>query len=60
VGDQQDGALARAGEDVVHQVLRRLRVEMRRGLVEDQDRRAREQRARDRDALALATRELGA
>jgi hypothetical protein len=58
VGDQQHGALARRGEDIVHEPLRGLDVEVRGRLVEDQDRRAGEQGARDSEALALAARQL--
>jgi hypothetical protein len=54
VGDKQDGALARSGEDVVHEPAGRLGVEVRGGLVEDQDRCVGEQRTRDGEALPLA------
>jgi hypothetical protein len=56
VGDQQDGALARCGEDVVHEPAGGLGVQVRGRLVEDQDRGAGEEGPRDGEALALAAR----
>jgi hypothetical protein len=60
VGDQQHGALARGGEDVVHELAGGRVVEVRGGLVEDQDGGAREQRARHGEALPLPARQLRA
>jgi len=53
MGDQEDRPLARFREDVVHQRLSGLRIEMGCRLVEDQHGRLREQSPGDRQALTL-------
>ena len=52
--DQEDGAVAGRVEDVGDERLGRVRVEVRRRLVEEEHRRVREQRPRDDEPLALA------
>src|SRR5215471_11303608 len=58
VGDEEHRAVSRLVEHIVHETLGRRRVEVRGGLVEDEHRCVREQRARDDEALALTAREL--
>src|SRR5215472_11962991 len=58
VGDDDDGASLRHLAHVLLDEALRLGVERARRLVEDQDRWAVDERARDRDALALAAREV--
>src|SRR5437867_3796461 len=59
VGGEQHGAARRPeAADHVPQLAARLRVETRGGLVEEQELRPRDQRARHREALLLAAREL--
>ena len=60
VRDRDRGAARARGVDGLLDRLLGLRVERARGLVEDEDRGVLEQRARDRDALALAAGQLDA
>ncbi len=52
--DQEDGAVAGRVEDVGDERLRRVRVEVRRRLVEEEHRRVREKGSRDDEPLPLA------
>ena len=54
MGDQEHRSLPGRLEDVVHQRLSGLRIEMSSRLVEDQHRCLREQRTGERQALTLA------
>jgi hypothetical protein len=57
--DQRRASLHQRGKGLLHPVLR-FRVQRRRGLVQEQDRRVLEQRPGDGDALPLAARQVGA
>ena len=61
MGDDDDGAAVRAGElaQQLHHRQRGLGVERGGRLVADEDRRVAAERARDRDALLLAARQIG-
>ena len=58
MGDQEDGAVARGGEYVRHEPLRRVGREVHGGLVEDEHRCVHEQRAREDEPLPLAAGQL--
>ena len=56
----QHGAAGERGAEVLDEVALGLRVDRRHRVVEHDDARARDERARERDALALAAREVDA
>ena len=55
MGDQQDRPIVRRGEDVANELLRQVRIEVRGGLVEDQNGGVGEESSGQREALPLTT-----